>query len=144
MPKHTRHSEHINAAAGIMKSHPSLTAAMAMQLAGFSEEDYSNPSFHALVQHRLPGRSKRAYQKTLPTLSAPLPPAVRGPIADIVVVPGKEGDEETVGSPLTDPTFDHPVPAPPKKMHLTLTMKQKQDARAGILKEKENYKAANH
>jgi hypothetical protein len=67
---------------------------------------------------------------------------VRGPIADIVVVPGKEGDEETVGSPLTDPTFDHPVPAPPKKMRLTLTTKQKQDARTAILKEKEVYKAA--
>ena len=142
MPKHTPHSEHINAAASIMKSHPTLTAAMAMQLAGFSEEDYSKPSFHALVRRRLPGRGKRAYQKTLRTLSAPLPPAVRGPIADIVVVPGKEGDEETVGSPLTDPTFDHPVPAPPKKMRLTLTTKQKQDARTAILKEKEVYKAA--
>jgi hypothetical protein len=41
MPKHTPHSEHINPAVGIMKSHPTLTAAMAMQLAGFSEEDYS-------------------------------------------------------------------------------------------------------
>ena len=141
MPKHTSHSEHINAAASIMKSHPTLTAAMAMQLAGFSEEDYSNPSFHALVQHRLTGRGKRAYQKTLPTLSAPSPPAVRGPIADVVVVPGK-GGRETVGSPLTDPTFDHPVPAPPKKMRLTLTTKQKQDARTAILKEKEIYKAA--
>jgi hypothetical protein len=49
MLKHTPHSEHINAAASIMKSHPTLTAAMAMQLAGFSEEDYSKPSFHALV-----------------------------------------------------------------------------------------------
>ena len=141
MPKHTRHSEHINAAAGIMKSHPTLTAAMAMQLAGFSEEDYSNPSFHALVQYCLPGRGKRAYQKTLPTLSAPSPPAVRGPIADVVVVPGK-GSKETVGSPLTDPTFDRSVPAPPKKMRLTLTTKQKQDARTAILKEKEIYKAA--
>jgi len=143
MPKHTRHSEHIYAAAGIMKSHPTLTAVMAMQLAGFSEEDYSNPSFHALVQHPLPGRGKRAYQKILPTLSAPLPLAVIGPIADVVVAPGK-GGKETVGSPLTDPTFDHPVPAPPKKMRLTLTTKQKQDAHAGILKEKEIYKAANH
>ncbi len=141
MPKHTPHSEHINAAAGIMKSDPALTAAMAMQLAGFSEEDYSNPSFHALVRRRLPGRGKRVYQKILPTLSAPSPPAVRGPIADVVVVPGK-GGEETVGSPLTDPTFDPPAPAPPKKMRLTLTTKQKQDARAAILKEKEIYKAA--
>jgi hypothetical protein len=41
MPKHTPHSERINAAAGIMKIHPTLTAAIAMQLAGFSEEDYS-------------------------------------------------------------------------------------------------------
>jgi hypothetical protein len=77
MPKHTLHLEHINAAAGIMKSHPTLTAAMVMQLTGFFEEDYSNPSFHALVRRRLPGRGKRVYQKTLPTLSAPLPPAVR-------------------------------------------------------------------
>jgi hypothetical protein len=41
MPKHTPHSERNNAAAGIMKSHPTLTGAMAMQLTGFSEEDYS-------------------------------------------------------------------------------------------------------
>jgi len=39
MPKQTLHSNRINAASGIMKSHPTLTAAMAMQLAGFSEED---------------------------------------------------------------------------------------------------------
>jgi hypothetical protein len=129
MPKHTPHSEHINAAVGIMKSHPTLTAAMVMQLAGFSEEDCSNPSLHALVRRRLPGCGKRAYQKTLPTLSAPPPPAVRGPIADVVVVAGK-GGEETVGSPLTDPTFEPPVPAPPKKK------------RAAILKEKEICKAA--
>ena len=92
MPKHTPHSEHINAAVGIMKSHPTLTAAMAMQLAGFSEEDYSKPSFHALVRRRLPGHGKRAYQKTLRTQSAPLLAAMRGPIADIFVVPGEEGD----------------------------------------------------
>ena len=107
MPKQTPHSEHINAAAGIMKNHPTLTAAMAMQLAGFSEEDCSNPSLHVLVRRRLPGRGKRAYKKTLPTLSASLPPAVRGPIADVVVGDGK-GGEESVGSPLTDPTFDPP------------------------------------
>jgi len=47
MPKHTPHSERINAAASIMKSHPTLTAAMAMKLADFSEEDCSNPSIHA-------------------------------------------------------------------------------------------------
>jgi hypothetical protein len=141
MPKKTPHLKHINAAAGIMKNHPTLTAAMAMQLAGFSEEDCSNPSLHVLVRRRLPGRGKRAYKKTLPTLSASLPPAVRGPIADVVVGDGK-GGEESVGSPLTDPTFDPPVPAPPKKMRLTLTTKQKQDARAAMLKEKEIYKAA--
>ncbi len=77
----------------------------------------------------------------LPTLSTPSPPAVREPIADVVVVTGK-GEKETVGSPLTDPTFDPPIPAPPKKMHLTLTMMQKQDVRAAILKEKEIYKAS--
>jgi hypothetical protein len=37
------HSERINAAAGILKSHPILTAVMAMKLAGFSEDDCSNP-----------------------------------------------------------------------------------------------------
>ena len=136
MPKHTPHSEHINAAAGIMKSHPTLTAAMAMKLAGFSEEDCSNPSIHALVRRRLPGRGKRAYQKTLPVLSTPSPP-------DVVVVAGK-GGEDTEASLLTNPTFDPPVPPTPKKMRLTLTTKQKQDAHAGILKEKEIYKAANH
>ena len=78
-----------NTAGGIMNSHPTLTAAMAMQFAEFSEEDCSNPSIHALVRRRLPGRSKRAYQKTLPTLSTPSPPAVREPIADVVVVPGE-------------------------------------------------------
>jgi hypothetical protein len=77
----------------------------------------------------------------LPTLSTPSPPAVREPIADVVVVTGK-GGKETVGLPLTDPTFDPSIPAPPKKMRLTLTTKQKQDARAAILKEKEIYKAA--
>ena len=40
----------------------------------------------------------------------------------------------TEGSSLTDQTFDPPVPAPPKKMWLTLTTKQKQDLRAAILK----------
>ena len=94
MPKHTPHSERINAATGIMKSHPTLTAAMAMKLAGFSEEDCSNPSIHALVRRRLPGRSKRAYQKTLPVLSTPSPP-------DVVVVAGK-GGEDTEASPLTN------------------------------------------
>jgi hypothetical protein len=50
MPKHTPHSERINAAAGILKSHPTLTAAMAMKLAGFSEDDCSNPGGgHALT-----------------------------------------------------------------------------------------------
>ncbi len=87
MPKHMLHSEHINAAASIKKSHPTLTAAMAMQLTRFSEEDYSKPSFHALARRRLPGPGKRAYQKTLRTLSAPLPAAVRGPIPDIIAVP---------------------------------------------------------
>jgi hypothetical protein len=43
MPKHMPHSERINAAAGILKSHPILTAVMAMKLAGFSEDDCSNP-----------------------------------------------------------------------------------------------------
>ena len=38
MPKQMPHSEHINAVAGFMKNHPTLTAAMAMKLAGFSEE----------------------------------------------------------------------------------------------------------
>jgi len=105
MPKHTPHSERINAAAGIMKSHPTLTAAMAMKLAGFSEEDCSNPSIHALVRSRLPGRGKRAYQKTLPALSTPSPPAAKEPITDIVVAAGDEGSK---GSPLTNPTFDTP------------------------------------
>ena len=43
MPTHTPHSERINAAVGILKSHPTLTAAMAMKVAGFSEDDCSNP-----------------------------------------------------------------------------------------------------
>ena len=140
MPKHTPHSERINAAAGIIKNHPTLTAAMAMKLAGFSEEDCSNPSLHALVRRRLPGRGKRAYQKTLPALSTPSPPAAKEPpIAGDIVVAAGEGSE---GSPLTNPTFDPPVPAPPKKMRLTLTTKQKQDVCAAQLKKKEVYKAA--
>ncbi len=52
------HSNHINAAAGIMKNHPTLTAVMAMQLTGFSEEDCSNPSLHALVRRRLLGAAE--------------------------------------------------------------------------------------
>ena len=48
----------------------------------------------------------------------------------------------TEGLSLTDQTFDPPVLAPPKKMRLTLTTKQKQDSCAAILKEKEIYKAA--
>jgi len=49
----------------------------------------------------------------------------------------------TEGLSLTDQTFDPPpVPAPPKKMRLTLMTKQKQDSRVAILKEKEIYKAA--
>ena len=133
MPKQMLHLERINAAASIIKRHPTLTAAMAMKLAGFSEEQCSNPSLHALVRRRLPGRSKRAFKSTLPQLSTQLPHAV--------VVTGN-GSEMTVGSPLTDSTFDHLVPAPPKKMRLTLTTKQKQDSRKAILKEKEIYKAA--
>ena len=141
MPKHTPHSERINAAASIMKSHPTLTAAMAMKLADFSEEDCSNPSIHALVRRRLPGRGKRAYQKTLPALvSTPSPPAAKQLFSDVdVVVAAGEGSE---GSPLTNPTFDPPVPAPPKKMRRTLTTKQKQDECVAILKKKEVYKAA--
>ncbi len=134
------HSERINAAAGIIKNHPTLTAAMAMKLAGFSEEDCSNPSIHALVRRCLPGRGKRAYKKTLPALSTPSPPAAKEPpmAGDIVVA----ADECSEGSPLTNPTFDPPVPAPPKKMRLTLTTKQKQDECAAQLKKKVVYKAA--
>jgi hypothetical protein len=141
MPKHTPHSERINAAAGIIKNHPTLTAAMAMKLAGFSEENCSNPSIHALVRHRLPGHGKRAYQKTLLALSTLSPPAAKEPpIAGDIVVAAGEGSE---GSPLTNPTFDPPVPAPPKKMRLlTLTTKQKQDKCVAQLKKKEVYKAA--
>ena len=123
-----------------MKSHPTLTAAMAMQLAGFSEKDCSNPSLHRLVRCRLPGRGKRAYQKALPNLSNPPLHAAIEPVADVVFVTGKGGNV-TEGSSLTYQTFDPPVPAPPKKMRLILTTKQKQDSRAAVLKEKEIYKA---
>jgi len=69
-----------------MKNHPTLTAAMAMQLAGFSEEDCSNPSLHRLVRRRLPGRGKKAYQKARPKLSNPPPHAMIEPVADVVFV----------------------------------------------------------
>ena len=140
-PKKTPHSNRINDTGSIMKSHPTLTVAMEMQLAGFSEEDCSNPSLHRLVQFCLPGCGKRAYQKALPKLSNPPLHTVIEPVADIVFVTG-EGGAVTEGSSRTDQTFAPPVPAPPKKMGLTLTMKQKQDMRAAILKEKEIYKAA--
>ena len=53
-----------------------------------------------------------------------------------------EGSNVTEGSSLTNQTFDPAVPAPTKKMRLTLKTKQKQVSRVAMLKEKKIYKAA--
>ena len=74
---------------------------MAMQLAGFSEEDCSNPSLHRLVRRRLPGRGKRAYQKALPKLSNPLLHTAIEPAADIVFVTGEGGDVKEANNVAT-------------------------------------------
>ncbi len=81
------------------------------------------------------------YQKALPKLSNLPPHAAIKPVDVVVFVTG-EGGDVTEGSSLTDQTFGPPTPAPPKKMRLTLTTKQKQDSRAAILKKKEIYKTA--
>jgi len=58
-------AELVKKAVWYMQKHPTLTTALAMQLAGFSEEDYANSSKQRMVRRHLPGKGKRKMKELL-------------------------------------------------------------------------------
>ena len=130
-------AELVKKAVWYMQKHPTLTTALAMQLAGFSEEDYANSSKQRMVRRHLPGKGKRKMKELLSSDSSGTLNGTTVPREVVVDC-----------SPVTDPTttdesfFTATEPeSPPNKMN-RCNSKQMQDKRRKELKRREKRKAA--
>ena len=130
-------AELVKKAVWYMQKHPTLTTALAMQLAGFSEEDYANSSKQRMVRRHLPGKGKRKMKELLSSDSSGTLNGTTVPREVVVDC-----------SPVTDPTttdesfFTATEPeSPPDKMN-RCNSKQMQDKRRKELKRREKRKAA--
>ena len=132
-------AELVKKAVWYMQKHPTLTTALAMQLAGFSEEDYANSSKQRMVRRHLPGKGKRKMKELLSSDSSGTLNGTTVPREGVVVD----------CSPVTDPTitdeslsFNATEPeSPPNKINRS-NSKQMQDKRRKELKQREKRKAA--
>jgi hypothetical protein len=123
-------SKLVESAVELLKKHPTLSAAQMMHLAGFSEEERSNPSLQRLICRHLPGNSKKKFNAMI---------ASPADITSISVDDRQSNIASTAVSPLTDPSVSTHSSSLKTKIN-RLNSKQKQDKWGEDISVKSQYK----